>query len=372
MTYNNYFSINSSNKYIIYIYSKRAGMQSSNIRQNLGESEEDSPGGDSFPEVSNPNPKLQQTLNRFGRTANFYLKEEIYNNEKIREEKAWNDFFSYEEKSIKNKSEDSSPFLKMNNFSSNRSQNKSIRSLSQQRESQQIQQGENDNRNPNLNQSVEQSVDTINQLLCEKMETTKKKKIFKIKKKIFKIKKSIYRQDKYIKRLKVFHIKDYTNQLNKLYKKIRTKRRKILVPDHKLFTQETTQSKNEIFLDKQMRNIFQLGLKKSKNTSFIDQIFKEINIKKETTQQKESLKKLQEMLSMTYEESLMEFLSSEGIERFREEEDIKYFDKNFKLEKGFSLIGGHGFIQLFREFSGYNKKTKTCEDEDKSNEVEDR
>lgn len=166
-----------------------------------------------------------------------------------------------------------------------------------------------------------------------------------------------YRLDYYKKAFKVNCFKYLTDSLNALLKPLpkELSGEKFFKPNHDSFTSNVKEKDNLIFLSMTLKKAFTYyirsdkkvkGIKKQeKNENLINNIFNYEPKNKNDLSQLEELKKY---LNKTVEKHIELYYESESFKSFSREEKIKFFDKEFLNEKGFSMLQENGFIKLIK------------------------
>ena len=66
-------------------------------------------------------------------------------------------------------------------------------------------------------------------------------------------------------------------------------------------------------------------------------------------------KEIQSFFKMNFEKAIELFYNSQDFEKYANDPKTKYLDKEFKAQKGFSLLEPNGFIKMVKQ---YEKKLK--------------
>lgn len=174
----------------------------------------------------------------------------------------------------------------------------------------------------------------------------------------------LYRQDYYVKQFKVHYSIWLRNILNRklkiLLKETNSNKKHIkFYPLNSLqFTANPKYEDNKIFLSKKIKNILIVGIdcmkssnqkKNKKNIEIVEKIYEESN--------QEIKCDLLSFLNITMEDSIKIFYDEEEFQKFKNLENIIYFDKKFYQEKNFSLLEKYGFIELIKNYKGNSKSS---------------
>ena len=140
---------------------------------------------------------------------------------------------------------------------------------------------------------------------------------------------------------------DLPNELKKI----------IHAPYYKGFTINVKCSSTKEDLGKAMSTILTIGHKAQKNQSQnctnIEAIFNY-----NATHQSESVQKIVDLLLKTYEQVIREFYESPKFVELCNDDTAKFYDEEFKKQKGFSLFEKNGLIKIFTGNQGNKEGSK--------------
>ena len=219
----------------------------------------------------------------------------------------------------------------------------------------------------NKKRLIDDSINYNKIYLIEKNECKKKedKLIFKINK----TSKLIYRFDYYIKKFKTNFLQYLLGQLNLRYDKcfknkenienkslfIRFKNMKFHMPNKFEYQGNSKDKNNKEFIKKTIKEVFMDcdnnedgGVSRQKNNkNLIEKIYKIENFPF-----KKKLDDLKDFLDTTIENVIEEYYDSPKFEKFKNERDIKFYDRKFYNEKyrNYSMLDkNNGFLKLVKE-----------------------
>ena len=131
----------------------------------------------------------------------------------------------------------------------------------------------------------------------------------------------------------------------------------IHAPYYKGFTIKVKCSSTKEDLGKKMRTILTIGHETQKNQS---QNLRNIQaiINYNLNNQSESVQKIVDLLSKTYEEVIGDFYLSPKLLELCNDDTAKFYDEEFIKQKGFSLFEKDGLIRIFRDNQGNEKGNK--------------
>ena len=219
----------------------------------------------------------------------------------------------------------------------------------------------------NKKRLIDDSINYNKIYLIEKNECKKKedKLIFKINK----TSKLIYRFDYYIKKFKTNFLQYLLGQLNLRYDKcfknkenienkslfIQFKNMKFHMPNKFEYQGNSKDKNNKEFIKKTIKEVFMdydnnedEGVsRQNNNKNLIENIYKIENFPF-----KKKLDALKDFLDMTIENVIEEYYDSPKFEKFKNERDIKFYDRKFYQEKyrNYSMLDkNNGFLKLVKE-----------------------
>ena len=148
------------------------------------------------------------------------------------------------------------------------------------------------------------------------------------------------------------------NYANNLIKNISDKR--LFLPNYQYFTGNPTEKDNYLFLSFSIQEIFghykkgsQKNRYQEKNKKLIENILNILNNNELGNNVK--YKEIQSFFKMDFEKAIELFYNSQDFEKYANDPKTKYLDKEFKAQKGFSLLEPNGFIKMVKQ---YEKKLK--------------
>ena len=148
------------------------------------------------------------------------------------------------------------------------------------------------------------------------------------------------------------------NYANNLIKNISDKR--LFLPNYQSFTGNPTEKDNYLFLSFSIQEIFghykkgsQKNRYQEKNKKLIENILNILNNNELGNNVK--YKEIQSFFKMDFEKAIELFYNSQDFEKYANDPKTKYLDKEFKAQKGFSLLEPNGFIKMVKQ---YEKKLK--------------
>ena len=148
------------------------------------------------------------------------------------------------------------------------------------------------------------------------------------------------------------------NYANNLIKNISDKR--LFLPNYQSFTGNPTEKDNYLFLSFSIQEIFghckkegQKNRYQKKNLELIENILNILNNNELGNNVK--YKEIQSFFKMNFEKAIELFYNSQDFEKYANDPKTKYLDKEFKAQKGFSLLEPNGFIKMVKQ---YEKKLK--------------
>lgn len=165
---------------------------------------------------------------------------------------------------------------------------------------------------------------------------------------------SYFRMDMAKKYYKTKISKYATDELNEYIKNSKLPfklKKKIHLPNSKLFTSKVTEKINYNSLNYSMREIFTIGKEKDqlqkKNFVYFSQIDEYIrNLTDE--QMSENILNIKNFLDMNYEDLIRMFYDSKKFLKFKNYELTKFYDNGVLSQDGFKLSEGYGLIKLFK------------------------
>ena len=148
------------------------------------------------------------------------------------------------------------------------------------------------------------------------------------------------------------------NYANNLIKNISDKR--LFLPNYQSFTGNPTEKDNYLFLSFSIQEIFghykkgsQKNRYQEKNKKLIENILNILNNNELGNNVK--YKEIQSFFKMDFEKAIELFYNSQDFEKYANDPKTKYLDKEFKAQKGYSLLEPNGFIKMVKQ---YEKKLK--------------
>jgi hypothetical protein len=136
-----------------------------------------------------------------------------------------------------------------------------------------------------------------------------------------------------------------TEEINRLIKESDLPKRlkkKIHLPNSKLFTSNVKELDNLNFLSYNMKTVFTYG-----KTDDNYQGSNEINISN-ILEYKENTEKIRNFLNSTYEKIINDFYDSDNFKEFIKRDKIQFNTERFEKEKNISLSKNNGLIKLFK------------------------
>ena len=150
-----------------------------------------------------------------------------------------------------------------------------------------------------------------------------------------------------------------TEKINRLIKKSdlpKRLKRKIHLPNSKIFTSNVKELDNLEFLTYKMKDVFTLGKTddncQGSNERRISKILKYEDLEK--------TKKISKFLFSTYEKIIELFYKSKKFEEFKAKDEIKFITERFEKEKNISLFEENGLIKLFKMTQKKRKRELFC------------
>lgn len=165
-----------------------------------------------------------------------------------------------------------------------------------------------------------------------------------------------FRVDDLKKHFKVAISKFATEELNLLIEKSdlpRKLKKKIHLPNYKMFTSNVRELDNLNFLSFDLKNIFIHGKKEGNlqedNEKKISNI---LNYNKDP----EKIKEIKDFLFLKYEDIIKKFYKSEKFDEFKKKELTQFFNDGMIKVKNISLLKDNGLLDLFKMTNKKRKK----------------
>ena len=150
--------------------------------------------------------------------------------------------------------------------------------------------------------------------------------------------------EKYIRHIKTWHSNYFHKKINELLKITLKLRKKIYKFNYKNFTKISAINKNKKFLKMSLSKILELSSPNTKN--------KNIKLINSIKKYPYRYKKLNEILSQKYENSLKDYYDSPEFQNFKRDAKTQQFEKEMKNIHRFSFLENYGVINFINDKEG--------------------